>query len=191
MILIFSLILISAYAIFIWYFKQEHSIVNAALYKIGKAQQDHCFSNSVYRKYQIIKSVLETANQSSCKANHLFISYNTGYLLSVKHNCLYSYSLLNRELITINPGNIIKFRCIKNRMNFGKRYNCRIIVIYGSVGTEPLIINLSTEKEYRNWYTFLTQILEEKEKTKISINGDNNIIQVSKGLSGYNKIYCN
>lgn len=154
-------------------------------------QQIGSFNNDINKNYPIIKKILEKANQGSCSFNHLFVKNNIGYLLSTKHNCIYSFNLLNKELIAINSTNFIKFYHIKDRINFRSGYNYRITIVYGSIGTNPLIINPSTEEEYENWYTFLTQILEEKEKTKISINGDNNVIQFSKGLNGYNKIYYN
>lgn len=154
-------------------------------------QRISSLNNDTNKSSLIIKSILEKANQGSCSFDHLFIKYDIGYLLSTKHSCIYSFSLLDKELITINSTSFIKFYHTKERINFRNGYNYRITIVYGSVGTKPLIINPSTEEEYENWYTFLTQILEEKEKTKISINGDNNVIQFSRGMNGYNRIYYN
>lgn len=144
------------------------------------------------KKYQFIKLKLEEVNQGPCDLSHQFIKQDTGYLLSTKHNCIYSFCLVSEKITILNSDNIIDFQSRKEPYitsnNDRVRYTYRIVIVYGDTGTKPLVINPFTEEEYENWYTFVTQIYKQKEDTRAFVQGNDNIIQVVKGPHGVNKV---
>ncbi len=144
------------------------------------------------KKYQFIKLRLEEVNQGPCDLSHQFIKHDIGYLLSTKHNCIYSFCLSSEKLTILNSDNIIDFQSRKEPYitsnNDRVRYTYRIVIVYGDTGTKPLIINPYTEEEYENWYTFVTQIYKQKDDTRAFVQGNDNIIQVVKGPNGVNKV---
>lgn len=148
------------------------------------------------KKYQFIKLKLEELNQGPYDFIYQLIKQSRGCLLSTKHNCVYSFCLISREITTINADNIIDFIYCKepqhipsgNTITITIRYNYKITIAYGEIGTKPLIINPSTERDYENWYTFIAQIFKQKGETKVSVQGDNNIVQLVKGDNGLNTV---
>ncbi len=144
------------------------------------------------KKYQFIKLKLEEVNQGPCDLSHQFIKQDTGYLLSTKHNCIYSFCLVSEKLTILNSENIVDFKSKKEPYitsnNDRVRYTYRIIIVLSDPGTKPLVINPFTEEEYENWYAFVTQIYKQKEDTRAFVQGNDNIVQVIKGSHGVNKV---
>ena len=152
------------------------------------------FDEESNNNYQYIKLQLEELNQGPYDFIHQLIEQSRGYLLSTQHNCVYSFCLMSREITTINADNIIDFIYCKEPQHISSgntitiRYNYKITIAYGEIGTKPLIINPSTERDYENWYTFIAQIFKQKGETKVSVQGDNNIVQLVKGDNGLNTV---
>jgi hypothetical protein len=146
------------------------------------------------RKYQFIKLKLEEVNQGPCDSSHQFIKQNIGYLLSIKHNCIYSFCFASEKLTILNSENIVDFKSKKEPYitsnNARVQYAYRIVIVLSDPGTKPLVINPFTEEEYENWYAFVTQIYKQKEDSRAFVHGNDNIVQVIKGPNGVNKVEC-